>query len=212
MKRNWKKVRPTSLLHALELCVDYAREVHNLSVERIADRMGETTHHALYKWLAEGGMPMRKLRPFEHACGCKFGSRWVAMSGDLLTIDIPTGRSGDSHDVMALQETLNDAVGALLAFYSGNAQLRLLKVIEALSGHEVFGIRLKEVAAAVNADQPKVFRDLRTLEAGGWAKQDESSLWRLGPKGVQILANFHSGVLEAQQRVNEISQRYTRKP
>ncbi len=94
----------------------------------------------------------------------------------------------------------------------GNAQLRLLKVIEALSGHEVFGIRLKEVAAAVNADQPKVFRDLRTLEAGGWAKQDESSLWRLGPKGVQILANFHSGVLEAQQRVNEISQRYTRKP
>ena len=25
----------------------------------------------------------------------------------------------------------------------GNAQLRLLKVIEALSGHEVFGIRLK---------------------------------------------------------------------
>ena len=121
MKRNWKKVRPTSLLHALELCVDYAREVHNLSVERIADRMGETTHHALYKWLAEGGMPMRKLRPFEHACGCKFGSRWVAMSGDLLTIDIPTGRSGDSHDVMALQETLNDAVGALLAFYSGKA-------------------------------------------------------------------------------------------
>ena len=119
MKRNWKRVRPTSLLHALELCVEYARDVHNLSVERIADRMGETTHHALYKWLAEGGMPMRKLRPFEHACGCKYASRWVAMSGDLLTIDIPTGRSATCADVMALQETLNDAVGALLQFYQG---------------------------------------------------------------------------------------------
>ena len=136
MKRNWKRVRPTSLLHALELCVDYAREVHNLSVERIAERMGETTHHALYKWLAEGGMPMRKLRSFEHACGCKYVSRWIAMSGDLLTIDIPTGRSANSEDVMALQETLNDAVGALLLFYQGkaNADSVLARVTAGMEG------------------------------------------------------------------------------
>ncbi len=31
----------------------------------------------------------------------------------------------------------------------GNAQLRVLDVIEALAGHEVFGLRLKDVATAV---------------------------------------------------------------
>lgn len=122
MKRNWKRVRPTSLLHALELCVAYASKMHNLSVERIAERMGETTHHALYKWLAGGGMPVRKLRPFEQACGCKYVSRWIAMSADLLTIDIPIGRLANSEDVMALQETLNNTVGALLLFYQGKAE------------------------------------------------------------------------------------------
>lgn len=94
----------------------------------------------------------------------------------------------------------------------GNAQLRLLKVIEALSGHEVFGIRLKEVAEAVQASDPTVLRDLNTLAAGGWAKQDENSLWRLGPKAIQITGNFHAGAESSKQRVNEIYQRYTRKP
>lgn len=119
MKRNWKKARPTSLLNALELCVEYARDVHNLSVQRIAERMGEKTHHTLYKYLEDRGLPARKLRSFEHACGAKFVTRWLAMSGSLMAIDIPTGRSADGDDVMALQETLNDAVGALLGFYAG---------------------------------------------------------------------------------------------
>lgn len=121
MKRNWKRVRPTSLLNALELCVDYARDVRNLSVQRIADLMGETTHHALYKYLESGAMPLYKVRPFEQACGCKYVSRWIAMSADLLTIDMPTGRSADSSDVMALQETLSEAVTALLQFYRNRA-------------------------------------------------------------------------------------------
>ena len=136
MKRNWKRVRPTSLLNALELCVDHARDVHNLSVERIAERMGETTHHALYKWLADGSMPIRKQRAFEHACGCKYVSRWIAMSADLLTIDMPTGRSADSADVMALQETLSEAVTALLQFYRNRASSDevLARVIAGMEG------------------------------------------------------------------------------
>ena len=121
MKRNWKKVRPTSLLHALELCTDHARETRNRSVERIAEHMSEKTHHTIYKYLESGSMPLIKLRNFEDVCGANFVTRWLAMSAGLLVIEIPTGRSADSHDVMALQETLNDAVGALLAFYSGKA-------------------------------------------------------------------------------------------
>lgn len=121
MKRNWKKVRPTSLLHSLELCTEHGRETRNFNIERIAESMCEKTHHTIYKYLEGGTMPLIKLRAFEDACGANFVTRWLAMSAGLLVIDIPTGRSADSHDVMALQETLNDAVGALLAFYSGKA-------------------------------------------------------------------------------------------
>jgi DNA-binding IclR family transcriptional regulator len=94
----------------------------------------------------------------------------------------------------------------------GAAQLRLLRVIEALSGHEVFGIRLKEVAQAVKAGDPTVLRDLNTLEEGGWAKQDETGKWRLGQKPVQICTNFTWGLTQAKQAVSETEQRYTRAP
>ena len=95
---------------------------------------------------------------------------------------------------------------------TGAAQLRLLKVIEALSGHEVFGIRLKEVAIAVKGSNPTVLRDLDTLAAGGWAKQDENGLWRLDTKLVQIANHFRHGIADAGRRVDEIQQRYTREP
>ena len=94
----------------------------------------------------------------------------------------------------------------------GGAQTRLLKVIEALSGHEVFGVRLKEVALAVKASDPTVLRDLQTLEASGWAKQDEDGKWRLGQKPVQIATNFTWGLTKAKQAVLETEQRYTRIP
>lgn len=121
MKRHWKKARPTSLLHALELCTDFGREEKNASVQRIAEFMSEKTHHTIYKYLENGSMPLLKLRAFEHACGANFVTRWLAMSAGLLVIDMPSGRSVDGNDVLALQETLNDAVGALLAFYADKA-------------------------------------------------------------------------------------------
>lgn len=122
MKRNWKKVRPTSLLNSLELCTEFARESKNASIQRIAECMSEKTHHTIYKYLENGSLPLVKLRAFEHACGANFVTRWVAMSAGMLVIDIPSGRSADSDDVLALQEILNDAVGALLSFYSGKTK------------------------------------------------------------------------------------------
>ena len=63
-----------------------------------------------------------------------------AMSAGLLVIEIPTGRSADCRDVMALQETLNDAVGALLDFYScktpaGEVLARITAGMEGLAFH-----------------------------------------------------------------------------
>lgn len=136
MKRNWKKVRPTSLLNSLELCTEHAREARNAGVQRIAEFMCEKTHHTIYKYLENGSLPLVKLRAFEHACGANFVTRWLAMSAGLLVIDIPTGRSADGDDVLALQETLNDAVGALLSFYAGKetAEAVLARITAAMEG------------------------------------------------------------------------------
>ncbi|MDP2549473.1 hypothetical protein Q8W24_16710, partial [Oceanobacter sp. 4_MG-2023] len=71
-KQNWKRIQPRSLKHAMELCVDHAKAVKNLSVERIADLIGITSHYTLYKWLDEARMPALMIRPFEHACGVSF--------------------------------------------------------------------------------------------------------------------------------------------
>lgn len=140
MKRNWKKARPTSLLSAIELNVEHARETKNAGVQRVADWMGEKTHHTIYKYLENGSLPLYKLRAFEHACGANFVTRWIAASAGLLVIEIPTGRSADGDDVLALQEILNDAAGALIAFYSGKAEApdvlaRITAGLEGLAFH-----------------------------------------------------------------------------
>lgn len=121
-KRNWKRMRPHSLRHALELCKDYARERHNLSVERIAELMGLTDHWTLYKWFQTGRMPTNLIRPYETACGIDFVTRWLAASCGRLLIDMPSGRNTTAQDMQVLQSVLNDTVGQLLQFYAGKTK------------------------------------------------------------------------------------------
>lgn len=118
-KRNWKRIQPTSLRHALELCKDYARERHNLSVERIAERMGMTDHWTVYKWIQTGRIPANMIRAYETVCGINYATRWLAASDGSLLIDIPTGRNTTAEDMQTLQAALNDSVGQLLQFYAG---------------------------------------------------------------------------------------------
>lgn len=92
------------------------------------------------------------------------------------------------------------------------AQLRLIDVIRALAGHEVFGRRLHDIAADVGAAESQVLRDLQALAHRGWAIQDPARLWRLGPEPVQIAVQFSYGMRAAQNRVSETEQRYTRLP
>jgi len=120
--RAWKRLQPTSLRHAMELCKEHAREQHNLYVERIAERMGITDHWTLYKWFQSGRMPVSLVRPFEETCGIDFITRWMAVSTGRLLIDIPLGRNATAEDIQALQTSLNDAVGHLLHFYAGKSE------------------------------------------------------------------------------------------
>ncbi|HND13653.1 MAG TPA: hypothetical protein PLN78_01620 [Pseudomonadales bacterium] len=92
------------------------------------------------------------------------------------------------------------------------AQLRILAVIGALSGHEVPGRRLVDLAADLKASEPVVLRDLETLAAAGWATRDAEKRWRLGPAVVQIAVQFYLGLQRARSSIDEIQQRYTRTP
>jgi transcriptional regulator with XRE-family HTH domain len=123
------------LLHALRLSKDFARERHNLSVERIADRMGIGAD-LLYKWLANGRLPAILIPNYETVCGCHFVSQWLAMSAGKLVIDIPAGRNAGARDVHRLQGLLNDAAGQIIKFAEGasDAATTLAAILAGMAG------------------------------------------------------------------------------
>ncbi len=118
-KRNWASYRPNSLAEAIEACVDYARERHQMSVDRIADDMGVASKWTLYKWIEGASIPARLIRPFEVACRADFVTRHLAASARKLLIDMPVGRKAAPGDIHAVQDACNAAIGALLAFAAG---------------------------------------------------------------------------------------------
>lgn len=117
--RFWKRHVPTSLRAAVDDSLAYALEAHNLSVEQIAELMSYGSFWTLYKHLADLNLKLTQVRAFEHACGIDLLSRYFAAGAGRLVIDIPTGRAANAEDMQALQLNINQAVGALLAFYSG---------------------------------------------------------------------------------------------
>ena len=119
-RRNWNKVQATSLLNAIELCSEYGKEKHNLSVPRIAELMGLANHHILYKWMAEGKIPATMIRPFENACQTTFISRWISHSAGFLAIKIPAGRKATAKNINDLQRSLVEVATAIMEFHGGN--------------------------------------------------------------------------------------------
>lgn len=139
MKRNWKRVQPTSLRHALVLCKDYASDAHNLSVERIADLMGQSAD-LIYKWLGTGRMPASLIPTYELVCRANFVTRWLAASSGNLLVAMPKGRSGSAEDIQQLQGLLTAATGALLDFYKGEREVEptladIRNALESLAWH-----------------------------------------------------------------------------
>ena len=133
-RRNWKRVRPASLIEALRLCKEYAAERHNLSVERIADRMG-TTHDSVYKWLATGRLPAILIPAYELACGCSFASAWLATSAGKLVIDMPTGRTASAGDMVEFNTGFAAALQLLSDFYAHPGQADPAETLAALTAH-----------------------------------------------------------------------------
>ena len=134
IRRNWKRVHPNSLVDALRLCKEFAQEKNNLSIERIADRMG-VSHDSLYKWLATGSLPAILIPAFEHACGCHFASCWLAASAGKLAIDMPTGRTATQTDMVELNSCFGAALQLLSDFYAAPAKADATETLAALASH-----------------------------------------------------------------------------
>ena len=140
-RRNWKRWQPASLRDALKGCKDFAQERHNLSVERIAERMGLEDHWALYKWIANGRMPAVLLPAYEHACGINLVARWMAATDGKLLVDMPRGRQAPPADMVELNTGFAQALQLLTDFYAGGEQADANATLEALRNH------LQQVAA-----------------------------------------------------------------
>ena len=130
-KRTWKNVYPTSLRQALELCVQYAKEKKNKSVERIAEEMGEANHWTLYKWLESGRIPAIRIRPFEIACGINFVTFYLAHSANYLALDIPTGRKPCHREISELNLFMSQTAQQLYEYTDG--KISALDVIESIT-------------------------------------------------------------------------------
>lgn len=128
----WKRRTPSSLRQAVDESIAYFKEAHNGSVERLAERMGYTSHWLLYKDLADLKLKLPQVKAFEHACGIDLLTRYYAASSNRISIEIPVGRTAGADSIQALQAATTDAAGALLKFYAG--QLSAEDALAAING------------------------------------------------------------------------------
>jgi hypothetical protein len=138
-RRAWSRIRPNSQEEAIRLCLDHAKAVHRRSVAQVGDLVG-VSEWVIYKWVSEGGMPSRRIRPFEHACGIDYLTQYLAASSHKLLVAIPSGKKAKDEDVLALQTGFNAAVNLLAQFYKGDAEAdetlgALTSVMEEIAGH-----------------------------------------------------------------------------
>ncbi|MCK7553039.1 hypothetical protein [Marinobacter goseongensis] len=120
--------------------MEYAREKHNRSIDRIADLMGLANKWVLYKWLESGRMPAILIRPFEAACGIDLVTRYIGHSANKMLIEIPTGRKVTATDLNELQSSFAGAVSLLVEFYerkngSDEALAALTGLLEDVAWH-----------------------------------------------------------------------------
>jgi hypothetical protein len=134
-RRDWKHFHPNTLRDALQGCKDFALERNRLSVERIAERMGLEDHWALYKWLANGRMPLVLVPAYELACGTDFVTRWLAASSHKLLVNMPTGRTVQAADMVALNSGFASALQLLTDFYAADGSPDPAATLDALRSH-----------------------------------------------------------------------------
>lgn len=132
--RNWNSLRANGPVHALRLCKEYAQAKRNLSVERIADRMG-VSHDSLYKWLATGRMPANLLAGYQAVCGTHYFADWLASDADRLVMPMPKGRKVESAELLDVNSSCADMLQAITTFYADPAKSDAEKTLATVRHH-----------------------------------------------------------------------------
>lgn len=118
----WKRAQPRSLQQAMRMCIEHARVAKRRKMPELAELIGKS-EASLYKWTAEATLPSNLIRPFEHACGCDYITRYLGSSDGRMVIDIPRGRKCDAGEVAELNGLFARCVSALSAFFDGKESI-----------------------------------------------------------------------------------------
>lgn len=91
---------------------------------------------------------------------------------------------------------------------------RAIRLLFVLQGHSFDGLRLAQIAEAMQASASTTLRDLQMLQDEGVAERipGRDECWRLSPRLVQISSAHRMELARLQQRLDEMEQRYTRDP
>lgn len=133
--RNWKRFRANNLRDALRACKDFAQEKRQLSVERIAELMGDVTADSLYGWLSKGRMPVGLLPTFEMVCGAHFVTEWLAASAGRMVIAMPKGNKASLAELMQITTDCSTAMEKLALFYVDPSNVDADELLQLLQRH-----------------------------------------------------------------------------
>lgn len=95
--------------------------------------------------------------------------------------------------------------------YRHEGQQRLLRLITLLAGHEIDGMAIVDIARNQSCSAALAVRDISNLVEAGYAEQvPQTGRYRLSPQIVQISVRHASALARAQDRLDEIRQRFSR--
>lgn len=147
-KRNWNQVIPRSLTESLQLTKDFACTTKQLSVPRIADRMGCSTD-SLYKYLGGATMPANLMIPFMETCHRVYPIQYMAHSLNMMLVPMPRGRKAEHKTLVQLNMFCSAVMSKLLALHSGECSQQeavdhLTLLIENLAYHRAEASKLQQ--------------------------------------------------------------------
>lgn len=90
--------------------------------------------------------------------------------------------------------------------------VRALALVEALAGHVMQGQRLKELSDTVRESPATTLKDLRALEALGWAERipGRDDCWRLTARPVRIANHHRDELARWRAQLDDIDANYSR--
>lgn len=84
------------------------------------------------------------------------------------------------------------------------------RLMFSMAGHSYPGLRLQQIADALNESSSTVLRGLQRMRDDGIAEQTESKTWRLTPRLVQIAIKHAHEVEREERKLADFKSRFSR--